>query len=299
METSGNRLAEAIRLGLFAGIFADVCAGFSSPVLAQDEGEDQQQASEEDSADLSRVTVTGSRIERAGLDTFYPAITVDRQLLEDRAYTNVADALNEIPTFGNPDVTPQGVQNGFSVGQNFVDFLGLGAQRTLTLVNGRRFVSANVPSVFGESGGLQVDFNVIPIAMVERIETVGIGGAPIYGADAIAGTINVITRDRFEGAEFTFRHGFTSKGDAEFENVMMVAGANTADGKGNVTFSAEWYRQDGLLGTERPRFTAGENDVFFANVGGNRNEIFRDERLQLFTNGGLIHPAGSGLAFFC
>ena len=193
MEISRNRLAEAIRLGLFAGMFVGVGAGFVSPVLAQEEGEDQ--ATEEESADLSRVTVTGSRIERAGLDTFYPAITVDRQLLEDRAYTNIAEALNEIPTFGNPDVTPQGVQNGFSVGQNFVDFLGLGAQRTLTLVNGRRFVSANVPSIFGESGGLQVDFNVIPVAMVERIETVGIGGAPIYGSDAIAGTINVITRD--------------------------------------------------------------------------------------------------------
>jgi len=296
MEISRNRLAEAVRLGLVAGIFAGVGAGFASPVLAQDEGEDQQQASEEDSADLSRVTVTGSRIERAGLDTFYPAITVDRQLLEDRAYTNVADALNEIPTFGNPDVTPQGVQNGFSVGQNFVDFLGLGAQRTLTLVNGRRFVSANVPSVFGESGGLQVDFNVIPIAMVERIETVGIGGAPIYGADAIAGTINVITRDRFEGAEFTFRHGFTSKGDAEFENVMMIAGANTADGKGNVTFSAEWYRQGGLLGTERPRFSAGENDVTFITTDPGRLEIFRDLRVNIFSFGGIAHPVGAGFA---
>ncbi|MEX2499897.1 MAG: TonB-dependent receptor [Wenzhouxiangellaceae bacterium] len=297
MEINRNRLAEAIRLGLFAGIFAGIGAGFASPVLAQDEGEDQtDQEQEEDSADLSRVTVTGSRIERAGLDTFYPAITVDRQLLEDRAYTNIAEALNEIPTFGNPDVTPQGVQNGFSVGQNFVDFLGLGAQRTLTLVNGRRFVSANVPSIFGESGGLQVDFNVIPVAMVERIETVGIGGAPIYGSDAIAGTINVITRDRYEGAEFTVRHGFTSKGDAEFENVMMIAGANTADGKGNVTFSAEWFRQEGLLGTARPRFSAGENDVFFGTTEPNRAEFFRNQRINLFTFGGLIHAPGTGLA---
>jgi len=299
MQISRNRLAEAIRLGLLAGAVAGVGAGFASPVFAQDEGEDQtdgqEQAQDEDAADLSRVTVTGSRIERAGLDTFYPAITVDRQLIEDRAYTNVADALNEIPTFGNPDATPQGVQNGFSVGQNFVDFLGLGAQRTLTLVNGRRFVSANVPSVFGESGGLQVDFNVIPIALVDRIETVGIGGAPIYGSDAIAGTINVITRDRFEGAEFTFRHGFTSKGDAEFENVMMVAGANTADGRGNVTFSAEWFRQGGLLGTERPRFSRGDNDVFFNNVGGNRAEMFRNLRINLFADGGLAHPVGFGL----
>jgi len=298
MEMSRNRLAEAVRLGLFAGLMAGVGAGFAAPAFAQDEGEDQtdQQSQEEDAADLSRVTVTGSRIERAGLDTFYPAITVDRQLLEDRAYTNIADALNEIPTFGNPDATPQGVQNGFSVGQNFVDFLGLGAQRTLTLVDGRRFVSANVPSIFGESGGLQVDFNVIPVALVERIETVGIGGAPIYGADAIAGTINVIMRDRFEGFETTLRHGLTSKGDAEFENVMMVAGANTADGRGNVTFSAEIFRQGGLLGTARPRFEEGLRDVTFLTTGSNRAELFRDRRINIFTNGGLIHPAGTGLA---
>ncbi|MGK7295772.1 MAG: TonB-dependent receptor plug domain-containing protein, partial [Candidatus Wenzhouxiangella sp. M2_3B_020] len=299
MEISRNRLAEAIRLGLFAGIFAGVGAGFASPVLAQDEGEDQtdeqeQAQDEEDQADLGRVTVTGSRIERAGLDTFYPAITVDRQLIEDRAYTNVADALNEIPTFGNPDATPQGVQNGFSVGQNFVDFLGLGAQRTLTLVNGRRFVSANVPSIFGQTGGLQVDFNVIPIALVDRIETVGIGGAPIYGADAIAGTINVILRDRFEGLETTLRHGFTSKGDAEFENVLLVAGANSADGRGNVTFSAEWFRQDGLTRAARPRFYEGDNDVTFLSTDPGVFEIFRDRRFNIFTNGGLIHPAGFG-----
>lgn len=293
METSRNRLAEAIRLGLLAGAVAGVGIGFARPGFAQDEDQTDQQT-EEDQADLSRVTVTGSRIERAGLDTFYPAITIDKQLLEDRAYTNVADALNEIPTFGQPDATPQGVQNGFSVGQNFVDFLGLGAQRTLTLVDGRRFVSANVPSVFGENGGLQVDFNVIPIALVDRIETVGIGGAPIYGSDAIAGTINVILQDRFEGAEFTFRHGFTSKGDAEFENVLMVAGANSADGRGNVTFSAEWFRQGGLLGTERPRFSRGQNDVTFFTTEPNVARMFRDARVNPFTFGGLVSNPATG-----
>jgi len=296
MEINRNSLAEAIRLGLFAGLVAGV--GLSAPVFAQDEGDDQQTEEGEESADLGRVQVTGSRIERAGLDTFYPAITVDRQLLEDRAYTNIAEALNEIPTFGNPDATPQGVQNGFSVGQNFVDFLGLGAQRTLTLVDGRRFVSANTPSQFGETGGLQVDFNVIPVALVERIETVGIGGAPIYGSDAIAGTINVITRDRFEGMEATFRHGFTSKGDSEFENVLVVAGANTADGRGNVTFSAEWFRQGGLLGTARPRFSRGQNDVTFFTVESGRAEMFRDARLNLFSFGGLISNPATGFGDF-
>ncbi len=298
MEISRNHLAQAIRLGLFAGIFAGVGAGFASPVLAQDEEDAEQDPTEElEAPDLDRVTVTGSRIQRAGIDTFFPAVTVDAQLLEDRAFTNVADALNEIPTFGNPVATPLGTQDATNVGQNFVNFLGLGAQRTLTLVNGRRFVSANTPLLFSASGGgLVVDFNVIPVALVDRIETVGVGGAPIYGSDAIAGTVNVILNDRYEGAEFTFRKGFTSKGDAETENVLLVAGANSADGKGNVTFSAEWSREEGLPGGSRPRFSEGENDPFFVNQGADGFNLFRDQRINIFTFGGLAHPVGGGLA---
>ena len=128
--------------------------------------------------EVEEIVVTGSRIKRAGIDTFYPAISVGTEELEDGAFTNIADALNEIPAFGTPDASPFGNQaDSFSVGQNFVDFLGLGAQRTLTLVNGRRFVSANTPQIFGQNGGLQVDYNVIPVALVERIETIGVGGA--------------------------------------------------------------------------------------------------------------------------
>jgi len=170
---------------------------------------------DEDEVTEAKITVTGSRIKRVGVDTAYPAVVVTAQELQDRGFTNVADALNEISTFGNPDATPQGGQLGSSVGQNFVDFIGLGAQRTLTLVNGRRFVSSNTPSVFGQTGGLQVDFNVIPIALVDRIETIGVGGAPIYGADAIAGTINVILKDDFEGLDITFQTGQTDKNDGK------------------------------------------------------------------------------------
>ncbi|NIO41893.1 MAG: TonB-dependent receptor plug domain-containing protein, partial [Burkholderiales bacterium] len=158
---------------------------FVPQALAQEGGSD---------ADVEEIIVTGSRIKRAGVDTFYPAVLVDGAELDDGAFTNLADALNQIPSFGVPDAEPFGGQNAFSVGQNFVDFLGLGSQRTLTLVNGRRFVSSNTPSLFGESGGLQVDYNAIPVALIERIETIGVGGAPIYGSDAIAGTINIILK---------------------------------------------------------------------------------------------------------
>ena len=257
----------------------------------------QTEDDELDSVEVEEIIVTGSRIKRAGVDTFYPAISVGTEELEDGAFTNIADALNEIPSFGNPDATPFGAQNAFSVGQNFVDFLGLGAQRTLTLVNGRRFVSANTPSIFGESGGLQVDFNVIPVALVERIETIGVGGAPIYGSDAIAGTINVILKDRFEGVQLSLRRGTSGDGDGDFEEISLVAGANFSDDRGNVTMSMESFRQDGLFRNARPRYT--QNDPFWGSDEDRDpsdpnttqvRRIYRDQRINLFTDGGLIDP---------
>src|SRR3546814_17969345 len=92
-----------------------------------------------------------------------------------------------LPSFGVPGSSRVGGQAGaFGSGQNFVNFFGLGDQRTLTVVNGRRFVSSNTSSIFGPTGsGSKVDFNVIPTIIVDRVETIAVGGAPIYGSDAI------------------------------------------------------------------------------------------------------------------
>ena len=256
--------------------------------FAQQTGDDEL-----DTVEVEEIIVTGSRIKRAGVDTFYPAISVGTEELEDGAFTNIADALNEIPSFGNPDASPFGAQNTFSVGQNFVDFLGLGSQRTLTLVNGRRFVSANTPSIFGENGGLQVDFNVIPVALVERIETIGVGGAPIYGSDAIAGTINVILKDRYEGVQLSYRHGTSGEGDANSRQISLVAGANFSDDRGNVTLSMESYKQDGLLLNARPRYTKndplwGADEDRSATDDTQVRRIYFDQRINILSNNGLI-----------
>lgn len=276
--------------GVLIGSFA---LAFTSQVLAQDDS-----ANNLDDEDVEEITVTGSRIKRAGIDTFYPAISVGAAELEDGAFTNIADALNEIPAFGAPDASPFGAQNSFTVGQNFVDFLGLGSQRTLTLVNGRRFVSANSPSIFGTAGGLQVDYNVIPVALVERIETIGVGGAPIYGSDAIAGTINVILKDRYEGVQLSIRQGATSQGDGDIEEVSLVAGANFSDDRGNVTLSMEHFQQDGLAQHARPRYTA--NDPYWGSLEDHDGDpatarvrqVYRNQRINIFTNGGLIGTIG-------
>lgn len=207
----------------------------------------------ETGAMIETMVVTGSRIPRAGFDTMLPATVINSEFLEAGGFTNAADALNEVPSFGLPASSTQGDQSGFSVGQNFVNFFGLGSQRTLTLVNGRRFVSSNAPTIFSDGApGLQVDLNVIPSSMIERIETVAVGGAPIYGADAIAGTVNVILKDDFEGFEVggSFGSNF-DEGDMDEETFNLLYGVNFADGRGNLVFGFERNEREGLIRSDR------------------------------------------------
>ena len=196
-------------------------------------------------AEPDGIIVTGSRIRRFDLEGIFPTTVVEPELLRKAAFTNIADALTQIPAYGE-GVNPLGNQ-GDNIGANFVDFLGLGPERTLTLVNGRRFVTSDVGG-----NGLSVDLNVIPLALVDRIETIGVGGAPVYGADAIAGTINVIMKDDFEGLEGTALFGQTERGDADRVSYQIVAGANSSDDRANVTFSAEYFNQEGLRQLDRP-----------------------------------------------
>lgn len=251
---SKNRL----RFGTAALAFA-TCGVLTPAAAAQEECVIDEATGECADVLYEEVTITGSRIKRRGIDTVEPAIVLDSELIERRSFTNIADLLNETPAFGTPAASPRGTQGGFTVGQNFVNFLDLGSQRTLTLVNGRRFVSGNAPAANSISGGLQVDFNTLPIALVERIETVATAGAPTYGSDAIAGTVNVILKDDFEGLDIRAQYG-TATGSSIGENlqVQAVFGGNFADDRGNLAISVEWFEQEGVFGLDRPFFAFNE-----------------------------------------
>jgi len=160
---------------------------------------------------------------RSGFETLQPATVLDGEKLDLRGNISLAKSLNEQAGFVTPATSPASSQLSESVGQNFVDYLGLGQQRTLTLVNG-----------------------------LERIETIAIGGAPIYGSDAIAGTINIILKDDFEGLEFVASGG----GALEYSDAAEVRfgatwGKNFDDGRGNVTLSAQYTSADGLKRVDR------------------------------------------------
>lgn len=201
------------------------------------------------------IVVTGSRIRRPETDGVLPGVQVTAQSIETRGFTNALEALNDIPLVG-PGASPLNGNNGgqtASLGAAFVDLLDLGTARTLTLVNGRRFVSGNSASLFvaGNETGSQVDVNVIPSSLIERVEVLTVGGAAAYGADAIAGVVNFILKDNFTGLQFRGLSGISSRGDAGQYQLSALFGKNFLDGRGNLVASFEYSRNDGLQAVSR------------------------------------------------
>ncbi len=272
----------ASRFSVSASVFA-LGATFGSPAFAQTESQQQQAQQQNTAVDCSTITdpaehqkcidtqgdnapatagappagaivVTGSRIAKPNFDTVQPSTVLNSQAIEQRGFVNAADALNELPQFGIPGSSPVGAAQGgsFGTGQSFVNFLGLGSQRTLVLVNGRRFISSNTAALFGPtSPGEQVDLGLINTKLIDRIETIAIGGAPIYGSDAIAGTINIVLKKDYEGVDLDAQDGISQQGDAHNWRVRGLAGKNLMDGRANVTLSAEYNRSHGFNYTDR------------------------------------------------
>jgi len=212
--------------------------GFSNGVSAQDSNLDR------DADTVEEIVVTGSRIPRSSFESLQPAMVLDRQALDDRGSLDIAKNLNEQAAF-ELSTDPGGTQ-GTTVGRNMVNLFGLGTRRTLTLVNGHRMPANNGFS-------LAVDLNAIPEALVQRVETIAIGGAPIYGSDAIAGTVNIILRDDFEGLELSGSLGGSPEfSDAGETRLTGTWGKNFGNGRGNIAISGQFFTIDGLKETDRP-----------------------------------------------
>ena len=234
-------------------VAAVIFFGFSA-AFAQEKA--QEKPAEDDN--LQEVVVTGSRIARPDLDRLEPTMVVTSQTFDTRGYLDVGQALSENPAFSVMPSSPANTQSTFGIAQSFVDLYGLGSQRTLTLVDGRRFVSSNTASLNTAASnspvggpGQQVDLNVIPTKLIDRVETISVGGAPIYGADAIAGTVNIILKKDFQGLDLDAQGGISDRGDAGNERARVLAGQNFADGRANVTVVAELTKTDGLVGSSR------------------------------------------------
>ena len=227
-----------------------------------------QPRTESTSSANNSIVVTGSRIRLEGIAALEPTLVTDRTYLEDRGQTSLADALNTIPGYRGA-ATPDGVQNSFGQGVNFINAYKLGTSRTLTLIDGRRAVSSNVPSIFGNAApGTQVDLNIIPTILVARVERIGIGGAPAYGSDAIAGTINVRLHRDFTGLELHGTAGLSERGDNFRTNLSALYGGTFGGGRGHVTLALSHDRVEGVRQNRREFYRANIGEVPNLNAAG-------------------------------
>lgn len=224
-----NILSAAISLALFP---------LTSVLHAQD-GADQPQ--------LEEVVVTGSRITRFEGDYSAPVLSMGAEQLEQSGNTNIEDFISEVGALvgSSGSFETQGGDGGSQVGVNALNLRNLGNNRTLTLVNGRRHVSALA------TGEPQVDTNTIPVALIERIDVLTGGASAVYGADAVSGAVNFVLKDDFEGVAMRTQGGMSDAGDAEDFFASIVFGTNFANGRGNVTSSYEFRKQERLETKDR------------------------------------------------
>jgi outer membrane receptor protein involved in Fe transport len=204
---------------------------------------------------LEEITVTGSRIVRRDLEAASPIMTIDTERLSNSSTISIESVLNQMPQFV-PDGTQfdQGIQAGptASLGIGSVNLRGIGANRTLVLVDGRRAQPANA--------ALVIDINTIPSAAVERVETITGGASAVYGADALAGVVNFILKDDFEGVEMDLQTGGALEGDGAETHFSSLIGVNSGDGSGNIMLGVEWYKREGVMAKDRDFYMDGWYD---------------------------------------
>ncbi|MEP5763719.1 MAG: TonB-dependent receptor [Halieaceae bacterium] len=203
---------------------------------------------------IEEVLVTGSKIRQAALDRSSPVNTLTKDDLERVGMTSVADILNQLPnsggalntrfnSSGNFGFPPDG--GGIGAGAAQVDLRNLGSKRTLVLVDGIRWVNGS--SASGVSSA--TDLNTIPLSVIDRIEVLEDGASAIYGSDAIAGVVNIITKKKFEGIEINAYGGQWDDEDGETEEYSLSWGVQT--NTTNVFFGASYNNQEDIRAKDR------------------------------------------------
>jgi iron complex outermembrane recepter protein len=200
-------LARGLKLAIASTLFAS-----AMPAFAQDAAPAPQ---EKEATTLDRIEVTGSRIKRTDIETSQPVFSLSRDDIQAQGLTSVGDVIQNITANGS---TLNTTMNNGGNGETRVSLRNLGSNRTLVLVNGRRWIG-------GTGLGGAVDLNTIPTAAVERIEVLKDGASSIYGSDAIAGVVNVILRQNFDGAEANAYFGQYDKGDGTRQSYDFTVGS--------------------------------------------------------------------------
>ncbi|MGS1320450.1 TonB-dependent receptor [Stenotrophomonas geniculata] len=237
MNFQSNKLRDAVLVALVAGVASTATA----------------QAQAQEATNLDRISVTGSRIKSTDIETSQPVLSLTRADIEKQGVTSVADILQRVAANG---AALNRTYNNGGDGSAGVSLRNLGSERTLVLVNGRRWTT-------GLDGS--VDLNTIPTAMIERIDVLKDGASTIYGSDAIAGVVNIITKQNFDGAEANFYKGQYSAGDGDREAADFTLGTTTD--RASLVLGVSYVNEKAVMAGDRkisaggPPFFSGQSST--------------------------------------
>jgi len=225
--SSNRKLLGAIRLALGVSV-GGLAAGAATNAMAQDDALDT----------IEEITVTGSRIKRADLDTASPVTVIDREDIMAQGITDVGNLIQRMPSMSGTPLGTTTNNGNTEEGKVQIDLRGMGVNRTVTLVNGQRTVD----------GG---DYTTIPAIMIERVEILKDSASAIYGADAVAGVVNIITRQNFEGVNIDLQTSDWFDTDRGAQNSVALIAGNTFDA-GHFVFGAEYVDQEEAFQSDAP-----------------------------------------------
>jgi iron complex outermembrane recepter protein len=239
---ANRKIAHAVRVALMTAGAAG--AGLYVPSVAAQEA-------------LEEIVVTGSRIARRDAVAESPIFTVDQESMRVSGFVTVEQYLNTLPQI-IPSLSSQS-NNPSSLGRAFIDLRGLGTNRNLVLIDGRRGM--------GSTAGGVVDVNTIPTALIERVEVITGGAASTYGPDAIAGVVNFIMKKSFDGVALDASYRITEEGDGEEWSADATFGGDFADGRGSAVFNASYFDRQAMYKGAR-KFSAQASSESATHPGG-------------------------------
>ncbi len=218
---------------------------------------DQQIDSEEQ---IESIVITGSRIQRSSAATPTPTTVLDSKQIQQLGLNNAGDILNTLPAFSQSIGRANTDGNDANSGLELLNLRGLGTERTLVLVNGRRHVGS-------QAGNTSVDVSTIPTQMIERVEVITGAASAVYGADAVSGVVNFIMKQSFEGFQANIQSQQSSRHDGQEKIFSMLTGTTFANDQGNILFSLDYSDRKSVRAEDRDYASRGlawyanENDT--------------------------------------
>ena len=201
---------------------------------------------------LAEVVVTGSLIASRSNASSSPLVTVGAQQIAAVGQVSLDTALGQMPQFaagqGQTEVGDVQGATGFQGGQSYADLRGLGAERTLVLLDGQRLVPTSPAG--------SVDLNVIPMALIKSVDVITGGASAVYGSDAIAGVVNFRLRRHFSGVQLSYQHGGATAGYGNEDSFSVLMGGNFAHHKGNAVVDLEYNERGSVAGNQLSFFNS-------------------------------------------